>query len=92
MLPRSISATTNPRTLDRRALCGFGGNDFFYYPAGDSLAIYRIEPPADTERGPTLKLASVSGELPAGGPIGVHRDETWRARKQIPLGMDRRPG
>ena len=25
----------------------FGNNDFYYYPAGDSLAIYRIEPPAD---------------------------------------------
>ena len=24
----------------------FGSNDFFYYPAGDSLAIYRVEPPA----------------------------------------------
>ena len=55
----------------------FGGNDFFYYPAGDSLAIYRIEPPADTERGPTLKLASVLGSSQP-GPDGVHRDETWR--------------
>ena len=43
----------------------FGSNDFYYYPAGDSLAIYRIEPPADAERGPTLKLASVLGEFSA---------------------------
>jgi Divergent InlB B-repeat domain/FlgD Ig-like domain len=53
-----------------------GGNDFFYYPAGDSLAIYRIQPPADSQRGPTLKLASVlGGSQPS--PDGVHRDETW---------------
>ena len=55
----------------------FGGNDFFYYPAGDSLAIYRIEPPADAESGPTLKLASVLGSSQP-SPDGVHRDETWR--------------
>ena len=54
----------------------FGSSDFFYYPAGDSLAIYRIEPPADAERGPTLKLASVLGGSQP-GPDGVHRDETW---------------
>jgi hypothetical protein len=32
----------------------FGSNDFFSYPAGDSLAIYRIEPPAGPDRGPTV--------------------------------------
>jgi PA14 domain/Chitobiase/beta-hexosaminidase C-terminal domain/Divergent InlB B-repeat domain/FlgD Ig-like domain len=55
----------------------FGSTDFYYYPAGDSLAIYRIEPPADAERGPTLKLASVLGSSQP-SPDGVHRDETWR--------------
>jgi PA14 domain/Divergent InlB B-repeat domain len=55
----------------------FGGNDFFYYPAGDSLAIYRIEPSADPERGPTLKLASVLGSSQP-SPDGIHRDESWR--------------
>ncbi len=55
----------------------WGSSDFYYYPAGDSLAIYRIEPPADAERGPTLKLASVLGGSQP-GPDGVHWDETWR--------------
>ena len=69
----------------------FGGNDFFYYPAGDSVAIYRIEPPADSERGPTLKLASVLGGSQP-GPDGVHRDETWRPENRYLMGVDRRPG
>ena len=55
----------------------FGSNDFFYYPAGDSLAIYRIEPPAGPDRGPTLKLVSVLGSSQP-SPDGVHREETWR--------------
>ena len=55
----------------------FGSSDFYYYPTGDSIAIYRIEPPADSERGPTLKLASVLGSSQP-SPDGVHRDETWR--------------
>ncbi|HEY5707423.1 MAG TPA: PA14 domain-containing protein [Terrimicrobiaceae bacterium] len=55
----------------------FGANDFFYYPAGDSLAVYRIEPAVDAERSPTLKLASVLGSSQP-GPDGVHREETWR--------------
>jgi hypothetical protein len=55
----------------------FGSNDFFSYPAGDSLAIYRIEPPAGPDRGPTEKLASVLGSSQP-SPDGVHREETWR--------------
>ena len=69
----------------------FGSRDFFYFPAGDSLAIYRIEPPADAERGPTLKLAS--------GPGGLSARARWRPpgrdmapRKQIPLGVERYAG
>jgi hypothetical protein len=54
----------------------WGTSDFYYYPAGDSLAIFRIEPPADAERGPTLKLASVLGASQP-SPDGLHRDETW---------------
>jgi hypothetical protein len=54
----------------------FGSNDFFYYPAGDSLAIYRVEPPADAERGPTLKLVSVLGASQP-SPDGLHRDQPW---------------
>jgi hypothetical protein len=59
----------------------FGGKDFFYYPAGDSLAIYRVEAPADNERGPTLKLASVLGSSQP-SPDGLHREETWRAENK----------
>jgi hypothetical protein len=54
----------------------FGSKDFLYYPAGDSLAIYRIEGPPDAERGPILKLASVLGSSQP-SPDGVHREETW---------------
>lgn len=54
----------------------FGGNDFFYYPAGDGLAIYRIQPSTDPERGPTLQLAScLGGAMPS--PDGQHRSEWW---------------
>ena len=60
----------------------FGGNDFFYYPAGESLAIYRIESPADAERGPTLKLASVLGSSQP-SPDGVHREEGWRPENRF---------
>ena len=52
------------------------GNDFYYFAAGDSMAVYRILP-AVSPSGPTLKLVSVlGGSQPS--PDGVHRDETWR--------------
>lgn len=54
----------------------FNGKDFFYYPAGDSMAIYRIVPPASADRGPTLKLAScLAASLP--GPDGVAHTQLW---------------
>ena len=37
-----------------------GGNDFFYFPAGDSVGVYRVVPGVNP-LGPTLKLASVLG-------------------------------
>ena len=46
-----------------------GGNDFFYFPAGDSVGVYRVVPGVNP-LGPTLKLASVlGGEGP--GPDGL---------------------
>lgn len=54
----------------------FGGNDFFYYPAGDGVAIYRLTPATDPERSSTLELAScLGGSMPS--PDGVHRDKWW---------------
>ncbi len=54
----------------------FKNNDFFYYPAGDSMAIYRIMPPASADRGPTLKLAScLAASLP--GPDGIAHTQLW---------------
>lgn len=54
----------------------FGGSDFFYYPAGDSMAVYRLVPATDPERGPTLKLAScLAASMPS--PDGVFRDKVW---------------
>jgi Chitobiase/beta-hexosaminidase C-terminal domain/Divergent InlB B-repeat domain/FlgD Ig-like domain len=46
-----------------------GANDFFYFPAGDSLAVYRVVPGANG-LGPTLKLASVLGGS-GPGPDGL---------------------
>jgi hypothetical protein len=46
-----------------------GANDFFYFPAGDSLAVYRVIPGTDA-RGPTLKLASALGGA-GPGPDGL---------------------
>ena len=51
-----------------------GANDFFYFPAGDSLAIYRVVPGV-SGLGPTLKLASVLGGSGPGpdGLVGTGR-------------------
>lgn len=55
----------------------FGDEDFFYYPAGDSMAVYRLMAAVDSEQGPTLKLVSVlGGSMPS--PDGMHRAEWWR--------------
>jgi Chitobiase/beta-hexosaminidase C-terminal domain/PA14 domain/Divergent InlB B-repeat domain/HYDIN/CFA65/VesB-like, Ig-like domain/FlgD Ig-like domain len=46
-----------------------GADDFFYFPAGDSLAVYRVVPGVNG-LGPTLKLASVLGGS-GPGPDGL---------------------
>ena len=46
-----------------------GANDFFYFPAGDSVAVYRVVPGV-SGLGPTLKLASVLGGS-GPGPDGL---------------------
>ncbi|HET9523660.1 MAG TPA: FlgD immunoglobulin-like domain containing protein [Terrimicrobiaceae bacterium] len=54
----------------------WNGNDFFYYPTGDGVAIYRLIAPADSTRGPTLKLVSCLAESKP-SPDGVHRAQSW---------------
>ena len=51
-----------------------GATDFFYFPAGDSLAVYRVVPGV-SGLGPTLKLASVLGGSDPGpdGLVGTGR-------------------
>lgn len=54
----------------------FGERDFFYFPAGDGVAVYRIDPPEDASRGPTLKLVSaLAGAEPL--PDGTVPKEPW---------------
>ena len=53
------------------------GNDYFYFPAGDGVAVYRIEPSKDPLRGPLLNLvACLAGCNPL--PDGTHTNEGWR--------------
>ena len=52
------------------------GNDYFYFPAGDGVAIYRIERSKDPQRGPLLTLvACLAGCNPL--PDGTHAKEGW---------------
>ncbi len=51
--------------------------DFFFYPAGDGVAVYRIDPAVDESRGPTLKLVSaLAGAVPL--PDGTVPKEFWK--------------
>ena len=61
----------------------FGSNDFFYYPAGDGVAVYRVVPSANpSDIGPTLKLVSVLGGLSPGPDGGtVHNDGNASKRR-----------
>jgi hypothetical protein len=53
------------------------GNDYFYFSAGDGIAIYRIERSKDPLRGPLLNLvACLAGWNPL--PDGTHAEEGWR--------------
>ena len=55
----------------------FGEKDFFYYPAGDGVAVYRIDPPENASRGPTLKLVgALAGAQPL--PNGTLAKEPWK--------------
>ena len=60
----------------------FGEKDFFYFPAGDGVAVYRIDPPEDKSRGPTLKLvAALAGAEPL--PDGTEPKEPWRRENRF---------
>jgi hypothetical protein len=60
----------------------FGDKDFFYFPAGDGVAIYRIETSEDQARGPILKLASaLAGAEPL--PDGTIAKEPWKRENRF---------
>ena len=60
----------------------FGDKDFFYFPAGDGVAIYRIETSEDQARGPILKLASaLAGAEPL--PNGTIAKEPWKRENRF---------
>ena len=60
----------------------FGEKDFFYFPAGDGVAVYRIAPPGDASRGPTLELAAaLAGAEPL--PDGTVPKETWKRENRF---------
>ena len=54
----------------------FGEKDFLFFPAGDGVAIYRIDQSEEELRGPTLKLVSaLAGAEPL--PDGTQPKEPW---------------
>ena len=60
----------------------FGKKDFFYYPAGDGVAVYRVDPPEEQSRGPTLKLVcALAGAEPL--PDGTVPKEPWRKENRF---------
>jgi hypothetical protein len=60
----------------------FGKKDFFYFPAGDGVAVYRIDPPEDEFRGPTLKLvAALAGAEPM--PDGTTPKAAWKPENRF---------
>ncbi len=60
----------------------FGGKDFFYFPAGDGVAVYRIDRPEEKSRGPTLKMvAALAGAQPL--PNGTKAQEPWRQENRF---------
>ena len=60
----------------------FGEKDFFYFPAGDGVAVYRIDPPEDESRGPVLKLvAALAGAEPL--PDGTIPKAAWKPENRF---------
>ncbi|HEY5741784.1 MAG TPA: hypothetical protein VIS99_04525, partial [Terrimicrobiaceae bacterium] len=60
----------------------FGEKDFFYFPAGDGIAIYRIDPPEEESRGPTLKLVgALAGAEPL--PDGKVAKTAWKLENRF---------
>ena len=60
----------------------FGEKNFFYFPAGDGVAIYRIDAPEDASRGPTLKLVTaLAGAEPL--PDGTVPKEPWKRENRF---------
>jgi sugar lactone lactonase YvrE len=61
----------------------FGEKDFFYFPAGDGVAVYHIFPAKDASSGPTLKLAAaLAGAEPL--PDGKRAKEAWKRESRYP--------
>ena len=61
----------------------FGEKDFFFFPAGDGVAIYRIDQSEDELRGPTLNLVSAlagAEPLPDGA---LPKREPWRRENRF---------
>jgi DNA-binding beta-propeller fold protein YncE len=61
----------------------FGEKDFFFFPAGDGVAIYRIDQSKEELRGPTLDLVSaLAGAEPL--PDGtLPKREPWRPENRF---------
>jgi DNA-binding beta-propeller fold protein YncE len=60
----------------------FGEKDFFYFLAGDGIAVYHIDPPEDEFRGPTLKLvAALAGAEPL--PDGTMPKIAWKPENRF---------
>lgn len=52
------------------------GKDFFFFPAGDGMAVYRVDPSDEPQRGPALNLvAAMAGCKPL--PDGKHAEKGW---------------
>ena len=58
------------------------GKDFFFFPAGDGIAVYRVDPSGDPQRGPLLNLvACMAGCNPL--PNGKHAEQGWRPENRF---------
>jgi hypothetical protein len=58
------------------------GKEFFFFPAGDGIAVYRVDASGDPQRGPLLNLvAAMAGCNPL--PDGKHAEEAWRSENRF---------